>query len=140
MGSLVATENLFLWTAGWLFLLFSLLSSLIVILYIKVVHTKKEVFTLKNKLVSAQYEIDELTQEKEEKQKFTDSLTSAKVTTKLQEPRLQIKNQGIPDTPEKYRYLATMARSGMSIQEISKILDISCEEADQLVTLARIAE
>lgn len=140
MESLVATENLFLWTAGWLLLLFSLLSCLIVILYVKSVNKQKEIVALKNKIISIQYELDELTEEKQKRQMFADSLSSAEVTTKLQEPRMQIKNQDIPKTPEKYRYLATMARNGMSKKDISDILDISGEEAEQLIKLARIAQ
>ncbi len=140
MGHLLPTDNLFLWTVTWLIILFCLLCALIIAQYVKILNRNKEIFSLKNKLVSAQYTIEELTKEKVEKQKFADSLTNAEVTTKLQEPRLQIKNQGIPETPEKYRYLASMARGGMSKKDISEILNISLDEADQLITLAQIAK
>ncbi len=139
MSNFISTDNLFLWNTSCLLLLFSMLSALIVCLYIKILKQQKEILALKNKLVSAQYDISELTDEKVAKQKFTDSLTSAEVTTKLQVPRLQLKNQATPKVPEKYRYLVNMARSGMSRNEITDILDISSIEAEQLIKLVQIA-
>lgn len=41
--------------------------------------------------------------------------------------------------PEKYRYVASMAARGMSPSEIAEVLKISPREAEQLVSLARVA-
>jgi DNA-binding NarL/FixJ family response regulator len=71
---------------------------------------------------------------------FQESLNQAEITTKLQRSRLssqEYNSQMSP--PERYRYVHSLAASGMSSEEIASILSISIHEADQLVNLARLA-
>jgi len=83
--------------------------------------------------------LKEREREQEDKADFIETLTKASVTTRLQQPRLQIQGHKVPDPPDKYRYLANMVKNGMSAEDIAAILDISPAEADQLVTLAQMS-
>jgi ATP/maltotriose-dependent transcriptional regulator MalT len=78
-------------------------------------------------------------QEKNKQYKeFQDSLNQAEITTRLQKSRLSVQEQDMP-APERYRYVHSLAASGMSSQEIASVLSISIHEAEQLVNLARLA-
>lgn len=81
-------------------------------------------------------------QEKHEKIKvFQNSLREAELTTKLQKPRLDSLNQGADSSaPDKYRYFQTLAQKDMSVEEIASILSISTHEAEQLISLSKLAE
>lgn len=77
-------------------------------------------------------------QEKDKQYKeFQDSLNQAEITTRLQKSRLQYNRSMSP--PERYRYVHSLAASGMSSEEISQVLSISIHEAEQLVNLSRLA-
>lgn len=39
--------------------------------------------------------------------------------------------------PEKYRYVARLARSGLGAEEVADVLDVSVNEAEQMLSLAR---
>ncbi|MGM0452540.1 MAG: hypothetical protein ACQERN_05205 [Thermodesulfobacteriota bacterium] len=41
------------------------------------------------------------------------------------------------EVPEKYGYVARLAESGLGVQEIESILDVSAGEAEQMLALAR---
>ncbi len=99
----------------------------------------RELSLLTNQLAEKTEEIKLLQEEKIEKRNFTDTLNNAAVTTKLQHTRLQLQGHKTPDTPDKYKYLANMVKTGMNVDDVVDILDISPAEADQLVTLARMS-
>jgi len=42
--------------------------------------------------------------------------------------------------PEKYRHVAQLERSGLSPQEIAEILDVSRQEAEQMLALAKASQ
>lgn len=42
--------------------------------------------------------------------------------------------------PEKYRHVAQLERSGLSSQEIAEILDVSRQEAEQMLALAKASK
>jgi ATP/maltotriose-dependent transcriptional regulator MalT len=80
-------------------------------------------------------------QEKDKQYKeFQDSLDQAEITTRLQKSRLSTQqyNRSM-SAPERYRYVHSLAASGMSSEEISQVLSISIHEAEQLVNLSRLA-
>ena len=90
----------------------------------------------------AQYEkkICDLQERSNQFREFQESLQQAEITTRLQKPRLssqQVNSNTNP--PERYRYVRSLAASGMSSHEIASVLSISIHEADQLVALAKIA-
>jgi hypothetical protein len=71
---------------------------------------------------------------------FNDSLSQAEITTRLQKSRLstQSHNRGL-SPPERYRYVHSLATTGMSPQEIATVLSISIHESNQLVNLSKLA-
>jgi DNA-binding NarL/FixJ family response regulator len=102
---------------------------------------QEKLLTEANKTVS-EYEQRLLLLEEKDKQHnaFQESLNQAEITTKLQRSRLssqEYNSQMSP--PERYKYVHSLAASGMSSEEIASILYISIHEADQLVKLARLA-
>lgn len=62
---------------------------------------------------------------------------------KLDKDELKSRFKKIPanniQVPEKYRYVAQLGRSGLGVQEIAEILDVSQEEAEQVLSLARLS-
>jgi hypothetical protein len=70
---------------------------------------------------------------------FQDSLNLAEITTRLQKSRLSAQDCNRMSPPERYRYVHSLAESGMSSQEIATVLSISIHEAEQLVNLSRLA-
>jgi len=81
-------------------------------------------------------------QEKHDKIKaFQNSLQVAELTTKFQKPRLDCMSTDTDSsTPDKYRTFQTLAKKDMSVEEIASALAISTHEAQQLVSLAKLAE
>ncbi len=64
----------------------------------------------------------------------------AELTTNFQKPRLNGQNSAKSGSPpEKYRYLQSLAQKGMPADEIASVLAISTHEAQQLITLSKIA-
>ncbi len=71
---------------------------------------------------------------------FQNSLHEAELTTKLQKPRLNGSSYDAGGSaPEKYRYIHSLTEKGMSSEEIASVLTISEHEADQLVSLSKLA-
>lgn len=75
---------------------------------------------------------------------FQQSMQQAELTTKLQTPRLRVNGHDAnhayhSDTPEKYKYIRSLSDRGMSPEEISTVLSISPQEANQLVSLSKLA-
>jgi hypothetical protein len=80
-------------------------------------------------------------QEKDKKlSEFQNNLNQAEITTRLQKSRLSVQHTNSSmSPPERYRYVHSLAESGMSSQEIASVLSISVHEAEQLVNLSRLA-
>jgi hypothetical protein len=80
--------------------------------------------------------------QQEKTEDFENRLGEAELTTKLQHPRLRghYSPERQRSSPEKYSYIPSLAKRGMSAEEIASILTISTHEARQLVTLAGIGE
>ncbi len=70
---------------------------------------------------------------------FSDSLSQATITTKFQQPRMELQAGKSSGVPEKYRFFANMAARGMSTADISEVLGISMVEAGQLAVLTCIS-
>lgn len=75
---------------------------------------------------------------------FQNSIQHAELTTKLQTPRLRGDGQDVnhvyhSNTPEKYKYIRSLSDKGMSPEEIGAVLSISPQEANQLVSLSKLA-
>jgi ATP/maltotriose-dependent transcriptional regulator MalT len=85
-----------------------------------------------------QEQLEALQKKNKQYKEFQDSLDQAEITTRLQKSRLSMQEQDMP-APERYRYVHSLAASGMSSQEIASVLSISIHEAEQLVNLARLA-
>lgn len=72
---------------------------------------------------------------------FSESLKQAEVTTTLQTPRTQRHSFSQPpeNKKQKYQHLQSLSASGMAASEIAAILSISNHEAEQMLSLAKIA-
>jgi hypothetical protein len=85
-----------------------------------------------------------LLHEKYEKIKeFQNSLNVAELTTKLQKPRMEAQNIDMGNrnsTPGKYSNVQSLAKEGMSVDQIASVLGISTHEAQQLVNLSMLAQ
>jgi len=85
-------------------------------------------------------ERDRLQNEQQREPAFAKNLHEAGITTELQQPRLNAQSALSKATiPEKYSFIASMTQKGMNGEEIASLLSISREEAEQLVSLSRIA-
>ena len=85
-------------------------------------------------------EVKDLQGQRDKAVKFQDSLATAELTTQLQKPRISARTSPLDSlTPEKYRLVHTLTQKNMSIDEIGSFLAISSHEAQQLVTLSRLA-
>jgi DNA-directed RNA polymerase specialized sigma24 family protein len=79
-----------------------------------------------------------------DKQKNADNFETdlLKADLKIKHAPLPVitQNNRIEDSviPERYRHVATLSRHGLDHSEISAILRISVEEADQLIKLSRL--
>ena len=73
---------------------------------------------------------------------FATDLSEAHITAKLLSPRLVAGSHGAASsakTPERYNYIDRMIERGMDPENIASLLLISLQEAEQLVTLSRLA-
>jgi hypothetical protein len=69
------------------------------------------------------------------------TVSQAELAARLQKSQLSAPNMHRSMTsPERYRYVHSLAANGMSSQEIASILSISIHEADQLVNLSKLAQ
>lgn len=99
-----------------------------------------ELSTTKHCLEQLENDWTELKKEHDRVKEFQNSLDEAELTTRLQQPRLTAEETARSgNTPEKYRYIRSLHEKGMGSVEIASILGISTQEAEQLVTLAKIA-
>ena len=72
---------------------------------------------------------------------FQNNLAAAELTAQFQKPRLSAPSSPVKNlTPEKYRLIHTLTQKNMSIDEIGSFLTISSHEAQQLVTLSKLAQ
>ncbi len=90
--------------------------------------------------------LESLREEEVENRRFQEEMAEAKLTTRLQQPRLVSTLHGAAGTPpakggapERYRFVHSLAARGMSAADIASLLAISSHEAEQLLTLCRIA-
>lgn len=107
---------------------------------------KKRILFLDNKIETLQrdyFQLEEkykdLESSVETSQSFKDNLQNASITTELQQPRLNITSNRPVLSKEKYQYIQSLSKSGMSEQEIADILAISLHEAQQLLNLSKLA-
>jgi len=70
---------------------------------------------------------------------FEDNLRSAELTTRLQQPRLNVQQQSHSTAPERYRYIQSMVEMGLNAQKIAATLSMSLHETTQIITLIRMA-
>lgn len=64
---------------------------------------------------------------------FEHDLNHAELKNRLQAPA------SLGNAPDKYRHIASLADQGMSVEQIAEVLNISLPEANQLVSLSRLA-
>lgn len=64
---------------------------------------------------------------------FEQDLNHAELKNRLQAPATQ------GNAPDKYRHVASLAQQGMAVEQIAEVLNISLPEANQLVSLSRLA-
>jgi hypothetical protein len=80
----------------------------------------------------------------EDIEEFKDSLTTAEVTTKLQQPRLQVDGRSFATSPstisEKYSFIESMSQNGMDPKQIASILSLSIDEVKQVMTLSNLTK
>lgn len=101
---------------------------------------QKQLTETGNSLEQAKEELHELRKKHDKILQFQNSLAAAELTTQLQRPRLSAQTSATDNQPpEKYRLVHSLAKKNMSIDEIASFLAISCHEAQQLVTLAKLA-
>ncbi|WP_163339264.1 hypothetical protein [Desulfopila sp. IMCC35008] len=90
-------------------------------------------------LLNTQQELLELRQKLDSTLEFQKSLHEAEITTRLQQPRLEVQHANSSvKAPERYHYIKSLSEKGMGAEEIANILSISAHEASQLVTLSRL--
>ncbi len=70
---------------------------------------------------------------------FASSLSTATMTTRLQEPRIRLQSGATGAPPEKYKFFSNMVARGMNAEEIAEVLNISTTEATQLVHLSGLS-
>ena len=88
-------------------------------------------------LEQATRELAALRREREESSVFQESLGTAQLTTRLQQPRLAAGSSG-SGSPERYRYVQGLADKGMPDEEIAAVLAISPHEIRQVLALSRL--
>jgi len=73
---------------------------------------------------------------------FQNSLGEAERTTILHKPPLSVMQhpERPRNSPERYSFIHSLAKKGLSVEEIASILTISTHEARQLVALSKIAQ
>ncbi len=82
----------------------------------------------------------ELQVKNEEIKEFQASLKVAELTTMLQKPRLDAHNSETSYSPAgKYSNIQALTQKGMSVEEIASEMAISTHEAQQLITLSKLA-
>jgi len=101
---------------------------------------QKQLTKTGNSFEQAKEDLQELQAKHDKILQFQNSLAAAELTTQLQRPRLSTQALAVDNQPpEKYRLVHSLAKKDMSIDEIASFLAISCHEAQQLVTLAKLA-
>ncbi len=114
---------------------------------VKIISLKKENRQLSGKLDETTISLD-LTKKELAKiehshattEKFQSSLDYAKHESKLQSSfSRQVSSSQNSNAPEKYSYIHSLIKKGLSAEEIGSVLAISPCEARQLVTLSEIA-
>ena len=84
-------------------------------------------------------ELKELHQRHDKTKQFKNNLTTAELTTQLQQTRLSAQTlSSTSSIPEKYSFVHSLIEKNMNSEEIGSILSISSHEAEQLVTLSKL--
>jgi hypothetical protein len=94
-------------------------------------------------LEASRKKFDVLYEKHEMIKEFQNSLNVAELTTKLQKPRLEAQNKELDhskSTSSKYSNVQSLAKDGMSADQIASVLAISTHEAQQLVNLSKLAQ
>lgn len=113
---------------------------------LKIISLAKENRLLSNQLTETTISLEQTRKDLEKTREkyrqvsdFQSTMNHAELTTQLQKPRLNHQNQVKENTtPEKYRYIHSLTKRGMTPEEIASILSISTHESRQLVTLAQL--
>lgn len=93
-----------------------------------------------NQLNDAAITIENLQQIEKKYNTFSNDLKQAEIASKVQnKPRVLNQSSSDIRPPERYKYVHSMARQGITAGEIASILAISPHEADQLVALANLS-
>ncbi|MCF8024790.1 MAG: hypothetical protein K9J79_02700 [Desulfobacteraceae bacterium] len=84
-------------------------------------------------------EIDDLTtrlQQAESRVKHEDTRKGGGLTEKQLESRFETREYGRFVVSSKYRYVSQLIRSGLGVSDIAEILEVSRNEAEQMIELA----
>lgn len=114
---------------------------------LRAIYLAGTVSSLEQKLSSSQEYFETISAENEklrqvEKrfQSFQADLNQAELTTRMQHSRMDAgRSTQTTRTPERYRYVHSLASRGIGSADIASILAISPREADQLVALAQLS-
>ena len=129
-------------------LLFSLFFLLFEATFFKALTLKRKKDSLLRQLIEKNSSFEQIKDQLKNLQEHCDraktfqrSLAAAELTAQLQKPRHSTTASSAESlTPEKYRLVHTLTQKNMSIDEISSFLAISSHEAQQLVTLSKLAQ
>ena len=122
--------------------------SLLAVCVIAIYFLKRQNALLAEQLTKTTNALDKLEKAKAELEhkhgqlvEFQRSMASAELSTSLQQSRPNVASEtGVATLPEKYTYIRSLTKKGMKPEEISNVLNISVEEAAQLVSLSEIAQ
>lgn len=92
-----------------------------------------------NSLEITQKNLATLREKQQQLNEFQNNLSDAELSTRIHKSRGADTGR-VQTTPERYRYIHSLASKGLSSDEIASVLTISTHEARQLVALARIAQ
>jgi hypothetical protein len=99
-------------------------------------------FRSNNRLKEVQKKIDTLEQKLQFQEYFKDSPVNG-FTSQFNKEELKSRFAKIAaqktEIPEKYRYVPQLERSGLGVEEVAEILDVSQNEAVQMLSLARLS-
>lgn len=99
-------------------------------------------FRSNNRLREVQKKIDTLEQKLQFQEYFKDSPVNG-FTSQFNKEELKSRFAKIAaqnsEIPEKYRHVPQLERSGLGVKEVAEILDVSQNEAVQMLSLARLS-
>ena len=127
--------------------LLALTLALLIAATLRAIYLTRTISGLEQKLASSlecfeslSAENEQLRQVEKRFQSFQADLSQAELTTRIQHSRIDAgRSPETMRTPERYRYVHSLAEKGIGSTDIASILAISPREADQLVTLAQLS-